>query len=426
MGAARIGVKMASSLVISAMIGTGVFTSLGYQVVDIKTGFSIILLWAMGGLIAFFGASAYAELGSVYKRSGGEYQLLRQLYHPALGFVAGWVSVTVGFAAPAAIAAIALTSYLEVLFPGIPTKHVAALTILVLSTLHAVSLNLGSSVQNLTTAIKLILILVLVGFGFTVETPQTISLWPKSTSWSEILQPSYAVAFVYVSYAYTGWNSAIYVLDEMRNPGRDLSRSLLLGTGIVTLLYLLLNWTFLYTVPLSTLEGQVEVGFLSGQAIFGEIGGKLMAIAISILLVSTVSAYVFLGPRVSQVMGQDLPGLNWLAKTEKNGLPVRAFLLSTTLSLIFIYTSTFEQVVLYTSFLLILITTLTVAGVFIVRRKRLNTTFQMWGYPIAPALFVLVSLWSLIFVAIDKTFESLISIGILTLGMIIYWIAKKH
>ncbi len=424
MPSAKIGVPTAASLVISAMIGTGVFTSLGYQIVDIKSGFSIMLLWVLGGVVAFFGASAYAELGAVFRRSGGEYQLLGKLYHPALGFVAGWVSVTVGFAAPAAIAAIALSSYLEVIFPGLPGKHVAAGTVLLLSIIHASSLKFGSSVQKFTTALKLILILVLIIFGFNIELPQNISLLPQQGSWSEIIQPAYAVAFVYVSYAYTGWNSAIYILDEMRNPIKDLSRSLLIGTIGVTVLYLLLNWVFLYTVPISVLEGQIEVGFLAGEAIFGTIGGKIMAMAIAVLLVSTVSAYVFLGPRVSQVMGQDLPGLSWLASTSKNGLPVRAFVLSTALSLIFIYTSTFEQVVLYTSFLLILITTLAVGGVYIVRSKKYEASFRMWGYPIAPGIFLGVSIWSLVFVAIDKPFESLISVGILVIGMAIYLLTK--
>ena len=147
----KLGIITASSLVISSMIGTGVFTSLGYQVIDIRTGFSIIFLWILGGIIAFCGAVSYAELGTVFKRSGGEYNLLRELYHPSLGFVAGWVSVTVGFAAPAALAAMALASYLSSVFPNIPENHVAAFTVLVFSIIHALSVTVGSSVQNITT-----------------------------------------------------------------------------------------------------------------------------------------------------------------------------------------------------------------------------------------------------------------------------------
>lgn len=423
----KLGVLTASSLVISAMIGTGVFTSLGYQVIDIKTGFSIIFLWVLGGIIAFCGAVSYAELGTIFKRSGGEYNLLRELYHPAIGFVAGWVSITVGFAAPAALAAMALASYLASIFPDIPQDHVAAATVLMFSLIHSRSVSLGSNVQNATTIMKVILIVVFVFFGFAISNPQEISLLPKSLSWSEIVSPSFAVSLVYVSYAYTGWNSSIYIIDEMKTPKQSLPKSLFIGTLIVMLLYILLNYVFLYTVPIETLAGQIEIGFLSGKSIFGTVGGSIIAIAISVLLLSTVSAYVFLGPRVSRVMGEDIHALRIFAKVNSKGIPTNAFLFSTVLCLLFIYTSTFEQVLLYASFLLILITTITVGGVFIVRlkRKHLETgAYKTWGYPFTPLLFIGVSLWTLVFVAIDKPFESLISIAILVVGVAVYFISE--
>jgi len=424
----KLGILTASSLVISAMIGTGVFTSLGFQVVDIKTGFSIIFLWILGGIIAFCGAVSYAELGSVFKRSGGEYNLLKELYHPSLGFVAGWVSVTVGFAAPAALAAMALASYLSAVIPELPQDHVAAGTILLFSLIHAVSVNVGSTVQNLTTILKVILIGIFIAFGFTVLSPQEISLMPQKMSWTEIASPPFAVALIYVSYAYTGWNSSIYIIDEMKSPGKDLPKSLFIGTLIVMILYVLLNYIFLYTVPIEVLEGQIEVGFLSGQSIFGEVGGTIIAIAIAVLLLSTVSAYVFLGPRVSRVMGEDLHALKILSKTNGRDIPVNTFVFSAALSLLFIYTSTFDQVLLYTSFLLILITTITVAGVFILRRRKSDSdvsSYKTWGYPFTPLVFIGVSIWTLIFVAIDRPFESMVSVAILLLGIGIYFVADR-
>ena len=197
---------------------------------------------------------------------------------------------------------------------------------------------------------------------------------------------------------------------------------------MVTMLYVLLNYIFLYTVPIEVLAGQIEVGFLSGNAIFGDVGGTIMAIAISILLISTVSAYVFLGPRVSGVMGQDFKALRFLSKTSNKGIPVNAFWFSTVLSLLFIYTSTFEQVLVYTSFLLILITTLAVAAVFVVRAKGLGKSedYRTWGYPFTPLIFLLVSLWMLVFVAIDKPFESMISCGILIIGFLIYYFVERQ
>lgn len=410
------------------MIGTGVFTSLGYQVVDIKSGFSVIFLWVLGGVIAFCGAVSYAELGTVFKRSGGEYNLLREIYHPALGFVAGWVSVTVGFAAPAALAAMALASYLATIFPGIPQNHVAAVTVITFSLIHSQSISLGSNIQNATTILKVALIVIFVIFGFSIDTPQTISLLPQSHSWSEIISPSFAVSLVYVSYAYTGWNSSIYIIDEMKTPKQSLPKSLFLGTLIVMLLYIVLNYVFLYTVPIDNLAGQIEIGFLSGHAIFGNIGGSIIAIAISILLLSTVSAYVFLGPRVSRVMGEDIYALRIFAKVNAKGIPTNAFIFSTFLCLLFIYSSTFEQVLLYTSFLLILITTITIGGVFMIRlrgKHHEQGTYKTWGYPITPLLFIAVSLWTLIFVAIDRPFESLISVAILVVGVIIYFLSDS-
>ncbi len=410
------------------MIGTGVFTSLGYQVVDIKTGFSILFLWVVGGVIAFCGAVTYAELGSVFKRSGGEYNLLRELYHPALGFVAGWVSVTVGFAAPASLAAMALASYMSTVIPGIPQDHLAAGTVLMFTIIHALSVNVGSGVQNSTTILKVILILIFVGFGFGIASPQRVSLLPEEGSWSEIVSPPFAVALIYVSYAYTGWNSSIYIIDEMKHPTKDLPKSLFLGTLIVMILYVLLNYIFLYTVSIERLAGQIEIGFLSGQSIFGEVGGTIIAIAISVLLLSTVSAYVFLGPRVSKVMGEDIIAFRILAKTNSRNIPANAFVFSACLSLLFIYSSTFEQVLLYTSFLLIFITTITVGGVFILRKRNRNMiseTYKTWGYPVTPLIFIVVSVWTLIFVAIDRPVESLVSIGILATGIFVYFLVER-
>ncbi|WP_420581597.1 APC family permease [Reichenbachiella sp.] len=423
----KLGILTASSLVISSMIGTGVFTSLGFQVVDIKSGFAILFLWLIGGIVAFCGAVCYAELGSVYKRSGGEYNLLRELYHPALGFVAGWVSITVGFAAPASLAAIALASYLSTIIPGLPENHIAAVTILLFGIIHAQSLQLGSRIQNVTTVLKVVLILIFILVGFGVSIPQEVILTPSSQSWTEIASPPFAVALIYVSYAYTGWNSSIYIIGEMKEPNRDLPKSLFLGTLIVMILYLMLNYIFLYTVPISKLAGELEVGFLSGQAIFGELGGVIIAIAISILLLSTVSAYVFLGPRVSKELGEDMRAFRLLAKTNAKGIPINAYIFSTILSLVFIYTSTFEQVLLYTSFLLISITTITVTGIFVLRLKGKiqSDGYKAWGYPFTPVIFILVSLWTLIFVAVQQPFESGVSVGIFLLGIVLYFVTKN-
>ncbi len=426
-GLVQIGLVTASSLVIASMIGTGVFTSLGFQVVDIKSIFPLLMLWIVGGIIALCGALTYSELGAVLPRSGGEYNLLSKIYHPSLGFLAGWVSATVGFAGPAALAAMALGSYLKTVFPGLPADHTAAIAVILFSLIHGSSIDIGSLFQNFFTLLKMALILVFLGAAFFVETPQDITILPQSGDWDLLISPYFAVSLVYVSYAYTGWNASIYIVGEIKNPRVTLARSLLLGTMIVMVLYVLLNFVFLYTVPLDALSGQVEVGFLSGTSMFGESGGKIMSLAIAVLLVSTVSAYIFLGPRITMVMGEDFAALKWLSVKNTKGIPVNSFYFQLMIALIFIYTSSFDQVLIYASFLLILITTLTVAGIFVlrIRQPNLPRPYKAWGYPFTPLIFLVVSVWTLTFVIIDKTFESLIGIGILITGLVIYFITDR-
>ncbi len=385
-----------------------------------------MVLWIIGGIVAFCGATTYAELGSAFPRSGGEYSLLSRLIHPSLGFVAGWVSATVGFAAPASIAAMALSSYLKALIPDIHEDHVAAAFIISLTLLHSKSLRTGAKFQDISTLLKIALMVIFISSGLIVSKSTEIQFSPQSESWGEIISAPFAVGLVFVSYAYTGWNSSIYIVGEIDKPS-NLPKSLFIGTSMVMLLYLLVNYVFLYTVPIGDLEGQIDVGFISGNAIFGAAGGQIMATVISLLLLSTVSAYIFLGPRIMQVMGQDFKALHWFSKTSPKGIPVNAFIFSMALSLIFIYTSSFDEVVIYTSFLLILITTLTVAAIFVLRTKfkTIVIEYRTWGYPLTPIVFLLLNVWILVYLLIDKLYESTIALTILAIGLVLYFITKK-
>ncbi len=424
----KLSLLTATSMVIASMVGTGVFTSLGFQVADIKTGFSILLVWFVGGLVAFCGAVTYAELGNAFPRSGGEYNLLSRLYHPSLGFVAGWVSATVGFAAPAAIAALAFASYIKPIFPSINENHTAAACILIFGLLHGNSIKVGATFQNIITVTKILLILIFISLGLGIGEPQPVTVIPQTESWNEIFSTPYAIALVFVMYSYTGWNSSIYIIGEIKRPLINLPRSLFIGTGIVTILYVLLNFIFLYTVPISELEGQIQIGYLSGSAILGETGGFIISSLIGMLLLATVSAYIFVGPRITQVMGEDFPTLKWLSIKSQTGIPQNAFIFSTILSLLFIYTSTFDEVLLYTSFLLILITTLAIAGIFVLRIKlnEVRTTYKTWGYPVTPLIFLVISIGTLIFMAMDKPYESTVGIAILLIGLLLYFITNRR
>ena len=422
---ARIGFITAASLVVANMIGTGIFTSLGFQIEYIDSVFALLMLWVVGGGLALCGALAYGELGAALPRSGGEYHLLSRIYHPSLGFLAGWISATLGFAGPIALAAIAFGEYTTAVFPSLSAQHLAAGIVIVSSIIHGTSVTLGSQFQNLFTGLKVLLIVLFIAAAAGVDAPQSISIMPTWEGLSQMITPGFAVSLVFVSYAYTGWNAAIYIVGEIKQPNKNLPRSLLLGTLLVMVLYVLLNYVFLYTVPMGDLAGRVEVGYVSGLAVFGEVGGQIMSLLIAVLLISTVSAMVFLGPRITQAMGEDLPALRWLAITSEREIPVVSVLFQATVALLFIYTSTFEQVLIYAGFTLTLITSLTVAGVFVlrVREPDLKRPYRTWGYPVTPAIFLLLNTWILIYVFIDKPTESLVGLGIVAVGAALYGVS---
>lgn len=426
-GNGSLGVPTATAVVIAAMVGSGVFTTLGFQVAEIRSTFAVMMVWLVGGVIALCGALTYGELGAALPRSGGEYHLLRRVYTPALGFLSGWVSATVGFAGPSALAAMALASYTATFIPGIPENHLAAGVVLGFSLIHASSLQVGTTFQNLLTVLKVGLILGFVGAAFTVDQVPGITLWPQTGDVGLITGPAFAVALIFVSYAYTGWNAAIYVAGEIKQPSRTLPRSLLLGTLAVTALYVMLNYVFLRTVPMDELAGQIEVGFLAGVQIFGEAGGQTTAAIIAGLLASTVSAYIFLGPRILMVMGEDMPALTWLSVKSQRGLPVNAFVFQTLVTLALIYTSTFDQVMLYASILLIANSTLAVAGVYVLRvnEPNLPRPYRTWGYPVTPAVFLAVNIWTLMYVLQTRPFESFVGLVILGVGLTLYAVVQR-
>ena len=226
------------------MIGTGVFTSLGYQLVDIRSVFTILMLWVVGGIISLFGALSYSELAGALPKSGGEYYLLSRIIHPSIGFVAGIVSATVGFSAPAVLAAIAFANYFAPILPSINITITAVGIIICLNILHATNLSMGKVFQNWTTILKIGLILIFIIIGLLFKENQLISFLPTRSDLRLIISPEFAVNLVWVSYAYAGWNSSVYVVGEIVQPEKNIFRSIFIGTAIVTLLYIALNLFF--------------------------------------------------------------------------------------------------------------------------------------------------------------------------------------
>lgn len=314
---ANIGLLTVVSFVIANMIGTGVFTSLGFQLHGgLNNTLTILCLWLVGGILAFCGALVYSELGSTMPRSGGEYHYLTKIYHPSLGFLSGWVSLTVGFSAPVAMASMAMASYICSIFPSVNPKIFAVSVLLIITTIHSISVGTGGKFQNLFTIFKILLIFVFVISGLVLTKEfQPIKTDFSNFSINSIFTSSFAVSLIFVTYAFSGWNAASYIASEIKKPKKNLPKSLFISTAFVSIAYIALNFVFLLTAPKESLSGQVEVGKISADFIYGSqgfnifgynlTGGFIMGLLISILLISTISAMVFVGPRVSQVMGED-------------------------------------------------------------------------------------------------------------------------
>jgi len=406
------------------MIGTGVFTSLGYQLVKIQSVFPLMMLWIVGGVVALCGTLVYSELGAALPRSGGEYHLLSRIIHPSIGFGAGIVSATVGFTAPAVLAAMALGSYLSAVIPGLDQTLIAAIVILGFHGLHMMSVTWGTKFQDGSTAIKIGLILIFIAFGLFMDAPQSISIWPKLGDGAVMLSSGFAVSLVWVSYAYTGWNSAVYVAGEIHDPKQNISRSMLMGTAFVMVLYVLLNYVFLYSAPTDAMVGQVEVGYISGIRIFGKMGAKIIGIGISILLLSTVSSYVYIGPRIMQIMGEDHAFIGFLKEKNSDEIPLNAFWVQLGISFLFILKSSFEQVLMYAGISLIITTTLTVISLFILRINEpdLDRPYKVWAYPFTPMIYLIINCWILFYSFRESTFEFMVGIGIITTSIALYYL----
>ena len=431
----KIGFTTATALVLANMVGTGVFTSLGFQAAVISSHFALIMLWFIGGITALCGALTYGELASAMPRSGGEYIYLSRIYHPLLGFLSGWVSLTVGFAAPTALAAMALGTYAADVFPQLQPEYIALAVVAGVTAVHTVNLEVGSYFQVIFTSLKVILILLFIMSALFLGQPVHFSLSPGATGWPSVLSPAFAVSLVFVSYAYSGWNAAVYIAGEIRNPRRNLPKALFAGTLLVMVLYLLLNFVFLYTLPLNELtylgpdklrHGHVDVAFHSAVKIFGPAGGRIMAGTIALLLISSVSAMIFAGPRVAMSIGEDLPAFAALGRKNKKGLPVNAILFQAALTFVLIITASFEDVITYAGFTLALLTVLTVSGMFVLRfRFGKPAGYRTPLYPLPPLIFLAVSIWTLVFLMRDKPLQSGYGLLTMVIGIPVWYFTRK-
>jgi basic amino acid/polyamine antiporter, APA family len=423
-----VGFFTACGIVIANIIGTGVFTSLGFQVADIQSGFALLMLWIVGGVAALCGALCYGELSAALPRSGGEYHFLSEIYHPAVGFMAGFISATVGFAAPIALAAMAFGKYFRGVFDFGSPVLLSFVLVWMVALFHFGNLRLGSAFQNLWTIVKLLLVGVLIGAGLLIKEKQRITFFPHAADTMSIFSGAFAVALVYVMYSYSGWNASSYIIGEVKNPERNVPRSLLAGTIIVIVAYVLLNAVFLATTPEVEMRGQLEVGLIAGKHIFGNNGGRIVGAMICLGLISAVSSMTWIGPRVTMSMGEDHWLLRFLGRKNTGGVPANAVLVQLLIVNLLLLTRSFELVVVYIQFALLLCSLLTVIGVIVLRASRPNVSrpYRVWLYPLPPLLFAGITIWMMIYLLISKTTESVAGMVTAIIGFLLYFCAGKR
>ena len=420
------GLSSVIALIVANMIGTGVFTSLGFQVVGTRTGFALLALWAVGGFLSLAGALCYAELGAMLPHSGGEYVYLARAWSPALGFTGGFVSITAGFAAPIAIAAMAFGRYAAAVV-AVPPLAATLGVIGVVATVHWVHVHGARLFQVATSTVTIGVIVVFVAVGLTIGPVEPLSFAPSAAAWREIAAAPFAISLIYVVYAYHGWNAVGYVAGEIREPQRVIPRAVVGAVLLVGSLYLLLHLVFLRTTPLDALAGTVEVAALSATRILGPAGGRVMSGMIAAVLVATVSGFLLAGSRVTQAVTAGTRRLAWVGVRSADGVPRRALAVQIGIALLLIATSTFEEVVAYAGVVLNLMNLLAVLGVMRLRRTapELARPFRVPLYPFVPLAFAAISGWMIGFTVSQRPGVLLSAVGTLALGTVLHRVVGR-
>lgn len=425
------------------MIGTGIFAASGFLAGQLGDPTLFLLIWLVGAIAALTGSFCFSELGVNFPASGGEYVYLTRAYGPAWGFITGWVSFFAGFSAPIAVTALAFSDYLGYFAPALRQANATAVfgsgdwtfklggaqlgacaLILLFTVLNIFGIQRVAKIQNVLTAVKVIVVVSFVGLGFLIGTGDWSHFSQKAVRTVDTpLGQQFAISLFWIYVSYSGWNAATYVAEEIKQPGKTLPKALTLGTMLVAGLYVLLNMVFLYAAPLEEMKGVIAVGSLAASKLFGpEIAGAFSAL-MAISLVSSVSAMVTIGPRVYYAMAKNGAFFSAASKVHpKYRTPVAAILAQGLCASIMTLTP-FPQLFFYIGMTLNFTAVLAVASIFVFRRRRPD--WQKLGvvsfaYPLAPLIFVLMGAWMTIYGITLQTRVSLLALGTILAGALVY------
>ena len=427
-GQRPLGAVHAAALVVASMVGTGVFTTTGVLLTSLPSPAVVLVAWALSGLLALCGAAVYAELSAMMPRAGGEYVYVSRAFGPAAGFMSGWVALIVGFAAPTAGGALGFASYVHALVPALPTLGVEIALIVVLTAVHMFDVRFGARLQTGLAGLVVAVIVVFVvaalvtgGMAFTnlaAAAPQAAS--PRDIG-AVATAGAFAVGLVQISYAYSGWNGAAYVAGEVRDPARALPRALVIGTGLVTLLYLLLNVVFLCAVPPAALAGQVNVAHIAAGALFGAGGAQVVSSLVALTAAGFVSAMLMSGPRVAVAMAQDGVFFRALGRGNARGAPTLAVGLQGALAIVAVMTAKFDRLLVYVWFTLTLNAAAAVLAAFVLRRRDPGERpHHALGWPYSGALFLAMAAFMIVLAVRERPWESAAALATLVAGGVAY------
>ena len=439
----QLGFFSATALVISNMVGTGIFATTGFMAGDLGSAGLILACWTAGAVVAFAGALSYSELGINFPSSGGEYVYLTHAYGQEWGFMTGWVSFFAGFSAPIATTALAFSEYLSYFFPGLKQANaplvigsgafslrlgggqaVASLLIAAFTILNCFGLGRAAKVQNVLTSTKLIVIAGFVVLGFAAGSGSWNYFSETAVRTSAASLPAqFGISLLWVMFGYSGWNAATYVAEEVRRPERTLPVALAAGTGIVAVLYLALNLVYIYSTPLQNMKGVIAVGSLAASNLFGASIGGLFSALMAASIMATTNAEVTIGPRVYYAMAKNRAFFTAAAAVHPRWHTPVVAILSQGLCAMLMTLTPFPELLTYIGFSLVLFTVLSVASLFVFRRRR-----QDWqrlravdfAFPLIPALYILVGVAMMIYGVILRPVASLTALATVGAGALVY------
>jgi len=436
----------AAAIVVSNVIGSGIFITPAIIATMVPHPAGILGVWLVGGLLAFAGAMAYAELATLRPRSGGEYVYLKEAFGPAAGFLTGWTSFVAGFSGAIAASAVGLAGYLGRFIPAagdstpwaslelgwltltVSSQAVVALTVIGgLSVVHVLGVGPGRIVQNLLAGLKVAVLLIFVALALTIGHGTVEHFQPAGP----VVSTSVLLALIPVMFSYSGWNAASYVAEEIRDPARNVPRALAVGTIVVVLVYAAINVTYIYAMPIVEMRAlDVRIVDAAADRLFGPTAAAAMAAATVTILAASISANVMAGPRVYFAMARD--GLFFAAAARLHPrfrTPAIAIGAQAAWSGLLVLSSTFGQLIEYTGFAILLFTGVAVLALFRLRWTRPDDSrpFRAWGYPVAPGIFALASLTIVINAIREDPTTFGTGLMIILAGLpIFWWIRRKH